>query len=177
MNVSLNIHPIFVHFPIALLTIYSVLELIRFRRLLDSSEWFHVKFGLVVLGVLLGLVTAYTGDMAKHLIPGGRTSPLISTHELWAETTLVIFSFAAAGYLVAFIKKFRIPFLYKRNFIGKVWKFLLRAEYLILETPLIIFIALVGLVSVFITGALGGSIVYGPSSDPFAYFVYHLFFP
>ncbi|MEK7110290.1 MAG: hypothetical protein AAB759_00205 [Patescibacteria group bacterium] len=39
----MNIHPAFVHFPIALLTIYAVLELARFRFFTARPYWFHLK--------------------------------------------------------------------------------------------------------------------------------------
>ena len=37
-------------------------------------------------------------------------------------------------------------------------------------------IALVGIVVITITGALGGAIVYGPEVDPIVSVIYHLFF-
>jgi len=36
--------------------------------------------------------------------------------------------------------------------------------------------ALIGAVCLTITGALGGAMVYGPTSDPFVSFIYTLFF-
>jgi hypothetical protein len=41
----------------------------------------------------------------------------------------------------------------------------------------IILLAILGLVTLLITGALGGAIVYGVAGDPFTAFVYKIFFP
>ena len=50
---KMNIHPIFVHFPIALLTLYSLAELIRWRRITELAYWFYVKaFAMIKLRIL-----------------------------------------------------------------------------------------------------------------------------
>lgn len=64
----MNIHPLFVHFPIALLTVYAVAELLRFKRLTSQVWWWNVKTLLLGVGLLGGFATLQTGEIAEELI-------------------------------------------------------------------------------------------------------------
>jgi uncharacterized membrane protein len=149
----MNIHPIFVHFPIALLSTYAVLELFRFSFLTRQPYWFYVKATLVILGTSSGYATLVTGVMAESLVKDQSYHPLISLHELWALVSMGIFTIIALIYLWSW---------YKGVFVMK--------------SKLVVVLALAGIISLLITGALGGSIVFGPNTDPFAHWVYNLFF-
>ena len=46
----MNIHPLLVHFPIALLTIYSLLELVPFKQIYRQSYWFYTKAIILIIG-------------------------------------------------------------------------------------------------------------------------------
>ena len=37
----MNVHPLLIHFPIALLTVYVVMECLRFKKLLAEHSWFY----------------------------------------------------------------------------------------------------------------------------------------
>lgn len=161
----MNIHPIFVHFPIAFFTLYAIAELIRFKVFTKQSYWFYIKAFLVTIGVFFALfLTIPTGKIAAGIVTNGNPDKLINTHALFAITTTIIFTIAAFGYGLEWLKRTNktLP------------AFLLKLQVFITETPAIIVIAFVGLICVSITGALGGSIVYGPESEPFSSFVYHL---
>ncbi|MEJ0021885.1 MAG: DUF2231 domain-containing protein [Candidatus Doudnabacteria bacterium] len=149
----MNIHPIFVHFPIALLTTYAVLELLRFDFINRQPYWFYVKAVLVILGALSGYVTIVTGLMAESLIKDQSSHTLISTHELWAITSIGIFSIIALVYLWSW------------------WN-----SRFGMKSKLVLVLALAGILCLLITGALGGSIIFGHTTDPFTNWIYNLFF-
>lgn len=149
----MNIHPIFVHFPVALLTTYAVLELLRFNFFTRQPYWFYVKAILVILGTLSGYVTLVTGLMAEELIEDQSLNSLISRHEFWAFTSMGIFTIIALAYLWSW------------------WKG--RFE---MRSKLVFVLALAGIICLLITGALGGSIVFGHETDPLTNWIYGLFF-
>jgi uncharacterized membrane protein len=165
----MNIHPIVLHFPIAMLTIYSILELLRFRIFRGQPYWFYIKATLVILGGLSAYVTVLTGVLVSDMIAAEDLSlqPLIQSHEFWAWTSVGIYSILAVCYLIAWIKK-------DSSF--QIWKFLVWLQVLVTETPLVIFLALLGLAALTITGALGGSIAFGHDTDPFTNWIYQIFF-
>lgn len=171
---SLNIHPIFVHFPIALLSVYVLLEVLRFKVVSKQSYIFYLKAIFVIFGTIGAGFALLTGKIAEELV-NEDVSYLVHVHQIWAILSSLIFGIIALCYFVAWINKDFPGFLakYKNNLI---WKILLKLSDNILKSPLIIILALIGFVAITITGALGGIIVYGQNSDPFAQFIYTLFF-
>src|SRR6266404_1408859 len=102
----MNIHPIFVHFPIALLTIYALLELIIFKKVNSQDYWFYIKASFAILGSLATATALYTGSMAEDLIPrGNATRHLVSIHSDWAVAATTIFGVLGFCYLVEWINK------------------------------------------------------------------------
>ena len=150
-----NLHPILVHFPIAFLSLYAVLEFIRFRKILALPYWFYIKALLVIVGALSTIPTILAGIAIKSGFSGDPVSVrIISFHEPFAITTSIIFGILAVGYLIAWIKG-------KSNFI--------------LTPAVSVILSILGLVAITVTGALGASIVYGPNLDPAVHFIYNLF--
>lgn len=137
----MNIHPIIVHFPIALLTLYAVFELIRFKKVTSQPYWFQIKAILAVLGTLGAYVAAASG-------PDGGGSALKEMHEQFASLTVLIFTIIALAYLLEWF----FPSKYS-NFVHRPY--------------IIIPLAILGLVAVTVTGGLGGALVYGTQFDPF----------
>lgn len=60
--------------------------------------------------------------------------------------------------------------------VKKIWIAIKKHTGYVLRSPFLPFLALIGLIAITMTGALGGAIVYGPNVDPVVKFVYSLFF-
>lgn len=165
----INVHPILVHFPIALLSIYSILELVQllpvWKNFLRQPYWFYVKAVLVIVGSLSTIPTMLAGIIAKPLFEDA--IQVVNVHETFAITTSIIFLFLGMLYVVIWMKK-----QIKKSSVA----FLLRLQKIIFLYHIEKILALIGLITITITGALGGIIAFGPGTDPLAHFVYILFF-
>jgi uncharacterized membrane protein len=173
----MNLHPIAVHFPIALLTVYSILEFVRLRKITSQPYWFYIKAIFVVFGSMGTLGALFTGDMAANLIKNDAQLRVVkNVHENFADATTFVFGILAVCYFISFLERAGYFTSIKNSFVNAVWKFLLKIKHLAIETPIVVFLALVGLILVTITGSLGGYMVYGEKVDPVVKFVYHIFF-
>jgi len=166
----MNVHPLLVHFPIAFFITYSLFELIPFKLVKKQVYWFHIKAILVILGVLGAFVAGITGKLAEASYPGLKY--LIKLHSSINELASAVFVLIAFAYFISWLKKSNISF----SKLGGLSKLILSYENIVLETPLIYFFAITGLLLISIGGALGGAIAYGPDFDPFTHFIYSLFF-
>lgn len=168
----MNPHPFFVHFPIALLTVYALLEIISFYSSNISEKTKGLKAFLVIIGSLAIYPTLFTGEIAEEniLSVDSPTSlkNLIETHSSFATASAVIFSIVALSYIWILIRG-RFSESLTQSFLGKFLTFL-NNQYI---SSLL---SLIGIIALTITGALGGAIVYGPNVDPFVSFVYGFLF-
>lgn len=163
-----NIHPIFVHFPIALLFIYSVIKILPFKKWISSVSWQHIERFLIVFGVFGAFVSLATGGTAEHLARANRQ--LIEVHSTFASISTFIYCVLLFGEII-FILNNSYQSLIKTE---KVKSFLIKLERLICNPFVSKLLALLGFISISITGLLGGVIVYGVSADPIAGFVIKL---
>ncbi len=129
------LHPMLVHFPIALLitsVLFDVLGAWLTRESLrEGALW------LLVLGVLTGLAAFASGDVAAEAAEkAGVAESLIETHEHLAGATLGVF-----GALL-------------------VWRLLLRNRFSPRTRVAYLMVAIVGLGLLSATGHYGGSLVY-----------------
>lgn len=154
---SFNIHPLLVHFPIALLIVYSFLEWVPIKKLTNLSYWFYIKAVFLFFGVLSAIPTGFTGKLIERQFRDKRA--LVHLHSNFAVAASVVYAILAGLYFLAWLKRSE-----------KQIKFLL-------PTPVIILISIFGFFLIIVIGALGGVIVYGPNLDPFTAFIYRLFFP
>jgi uncharacterized membrane protein len=140
------LHPIIVHFPIALLTLYGVLELVRFQKVLDKPYWFYTKAILISFGALGALAGVLTGLIASSwtLLAGPRIFVL---HQLFAFATVILSVGIAKGYLFHWLK----PNWYSEH---------------VLRPRVLITLAVLLLISITITGGIGGAMVRGTTFDP-----------
>ena len=181
MNFIESLHPILVHFPIALLTVYAILECVRFKKILEHHSIFYVKAFLTVVGFFAAIAAFSTGPEGSAVnswsgyagMTGSNGRPIVhqivDMHSNFATLTLIVFGIIAFSYLVVWIQRHYAPHY-------KIWDFFVSVACFIQKPSINIILAILGLVLVTVTGSLGGSIVYGPNVDPIVSFVYHLFF-
>jgi uncharacterized membrane protein len=170
MNIFASyLHPLLVHFPIALLSLYSCLELVSWGKLKKMENLKFTKALLATIGGLSLLAAREAGEAAGELVTGSSVRELMEKHEYYANFSAVVFGIIGTAYLLYLVvwligpnARFSKPF-----FVLQSW---------VIDTPLILLLAFVGLVTIFLTGALGGALVYGPSADPFTSFIYNLVF-
>ncbi len=130
-----NLHPLFVHFPIVLLTMFFVIDLlatlIKKTHLHTVADWF------LYLGTVFAGVTIATGLMAASSIPhGDNVHEIMETHE---HLGITIFSLASGL---------------------SIWRFF--AKSALQGAVNVVFLFLAGLLSLLILFAadLGGLMVY-----------------
>ncbi len=170
-----NIHPLLVHFPLAFLGLYAILEIARFRILTRQQWYVPAKMLLVFVGALATYPTVAAGAFIAGKLKGHGLDHVINTHATFALTTVVIFNLIALAYVVSAINRTQRetgPAFLQSSF----WRVLTHIQKLITDTSVVLVLALLGLGTLTITGALGGTIVYGPDFEPLASIIYHLFF-
>lgn len=170
----MDIHPIFVHFPIALLTVYSILELIRFEKITSQAYYFYVKACILIIGTLGAFASLSTGEMAERSVDRSLHG-LVEMHSTFAAISTWIFVVLSAIYLIIWISKTEYNQKLNNSSFAKIWNIKLNiANKIFNNKVLMVTLAILGLMAITMTGALGGAIVYGPDVDPIVSFFYHL---
>lgn len=157
----MTLHPIVVHFPVALCTLYALLELAGRLKFLNARPWFfYVKAVFAIIGAG-GTVAAYlTGRL--QFVTLDEVDVMTRTHAQWAWYTMWLFAFIGLMYLVLLVGKEFPTWLQKNALLARVygWSNALTSSWFMPA------IALVGLMCITVTGALGGATVYGRDVDP-----------
>ncbi|PIT92067.1 MAG: hypothetical protein COU08_04405 [Candidatus Harrisonbacteria bacterium CG10_big_fil_rev_8_21_14_0_10_42_17] len=143
----MNIHPAIVHFPIAFLMIYAVLEIVPFSRFLSRVPWHVIKLFLLYTGTISLFPAIVAGFIAASSY--GET-PAVNAHKQVALITSFIFVIIAAF-----------------TFFSKVDN---GQKRVIVKT-----LAVLGFLGMLFTGALGANLVYGSDGDFMVSFVVKLF--
>lgn len=164
-----NLHPIIIHFPIALLFFYSLIKIFPVKSWFPKISLITTERFLLLIGTIGIFFAKSSGEATKHLTNPERN--LVQMHELFANALTVF-------YVVLVVIEF-LPFL--NNFLKKK-KIIPQKILLILKTVsskiknkyLVFILSLLGIITLFITGLLGGVITYGPTADPLAPFVLKL---
>lgn len=169
----MDIHPLIVHFPIAFLGCYVVLELVPFSRWYSRMPWDSIKTFLVIFGTVGAMIALGTGSLAEENV-GGSLRNVVEMHQSFATITTSIFGILAVTYLIQWL--FREHATLLRFAPNSVALFGKAVSDFVLQRWLVVFLSLIGLIALGVTGALGGIIVYGPDLDPFTRFVYSLIF-
>lgn len=166
---SYNIHPLFVHFPIALLLLYSVIKVLPLERWFPRISWKDVERILLLFGFLGALAAIYTGDAAEQIAHPDRQ--LVDMHSLLATIATWIYGALFVGELSAMINRSALSLKQNWSWIIRITQLL---QKILCNKVFSIILALIGLVCITLTGLLGGVMVYGVSSDPVAPFVLKL---
>ncbi len=155
-----------VHFPIACLTGYAILELVSFIVPRRREKLLLTKEILLFVGVAGAWAALQTGEMAAGWEPEAVNAPLVlQKHAQAAEMTYSTFGFLAAWYVLKIIVanwRHTAP-AGLVSFLSNKWAHLL-----------IVLLALFGLMMVTVTGALGGAMVYWPDADPAVSVIYDI---
>ena len=132
-----NIHPLIVHFPIALLVIAVLFDAVRL--VFKKASWLHKTVLALYTTGSIGLIAAFlTGRRAVETVSvTGDAIPAVTSHEDWALYTLIYFLVFTAIRFVTWWKE-----------LEKGW-----------VLPVLIVPALVGTGMLWYTGELGAKLV------------------
>lgn len=156
-----DLHPIFVHFPIALFLLYSLLRLIPWPKKLLVVDWQIPRMVILAIGLLgAGLANA-TGEAAKHL--NRPNNQLVEMHETFAGFSVTIYVILLIAELIVFIK----PEWLEINYLKTIKPFILLLKK-ITGNWLFYLLSIIGALAITMTGLLGGVMVYGVKADPLA---------
>jgi len=99
-----NLHPLFVHFPIALISLFCVLDLAG--SLMRKAEWRRAADWFLYTGVLFSAMTVAAGLIAAGSVPhGGDVHEIMENHEhmgifvLLMATALAVWRWFAKGHI------------------------------------------------------------------------------
>ena len=162
-----NIHPLFVHFPIALLFVYSLIKILPLQAWFPRVAWRQIERVLLFIGVLGAFAALTTGGMAEELTHPNHQ--LVEMHSLFAGIATWLYVALLLGEIVTMADSLVVRYIPQR-FVQSVRNV---RDYLTIRFTAKI-IALAGLIAISITGLLGGVIVYGPTADPIAGIVLQL---
>ena len=163
-----NIHPLFVHFPIALLVVYSVLTILPLPKWFPKFAWRQIRQIVLLFGVLGAVAASSTGEIAEKLVRPDHD--LVEMHAFFAATSTWIYGVLLVGEVLLYVNNF----LQKKGMFTSVIPFLLWVEKCITHRIVTALLAFLGLLAISVTGLLGGVMVYGATADPVAPFVMNL---
>lgn len=157
-----NIHPLFVHFPIALLCVYSLIKVLPFERWFPSVSWKHIERAVLFGGVVGAFLSLSTGEIAEHLV--NPDNALVETHAFFATLSTWLYAALLAGEILV---------LFRERVMAKVQiaplnTLLVYVQKVSTHPTLSKILAVLALGALVITGVLGGVMVYGVSADPMA---------
>lgn len=169
----MNIHPIVVHFPIAILTVYAVLEFLSISHRFRAIAWLQsTKAFLVIVGAVTALLTLSTGEAAEHALTDQTLRPLVEMHATFAAIASDIFVVLALVYVFVCAQR-QAWYIKTPSFIQTLIRWYLKVFN---HVWVLAVLAMLGFIAMTITGSLGGAIVYGPEIDPVVSFFYNFFF-
>jgi uncharacterized membrane protein len=157
-----NIHPIFVHFPIAFLLLYSFIKIVPLYKWFPRVAWKQVGLVLLLAGVIGAFVANSTGEIAEHLVRPDHN--LVEMHATFASISTWVYGLLLIGEVLSVLTINIIP----KIGIPKLTSFLVSIQKILTNRTLSIILALAGLVAISVTGLLGGVMVYGTTADPIA---------
>lgn len=162
---SYNIHPIFVHFPIAFLLLYSFIKIVPFYKWFPKISWKHIERVLLFAGVIGAFVASLTGETAEHLVRPDRN--IVEMHSTFAGISTWVYAALLLGEILLLIT----PLLITKPNLAKLTKVLVAIQKVLINRVISILLAIVGLIAISVTGLLGGVMAFGLTADPVAPFV------
>ena len=105
MEFLANMHPKIVHFPLAFLMLYPVIE---FLALLSKKDFFSKTANLfLIIGTIGAFIAVFTGNQAYALVDGWQKESLIifNSHQTFANYTMWFFAALLAFRIYLYLKK------------------------------------------------------------------------
>lgn len=173
---SYDYHPIIVHIPVAFFTVYALLEIVTaFFVRLNTKTIFYIKCFLVFAGMIGVSGALATGEVASYLNRDSVPQSILHAHEAWAEFTagffwipIIIYVAIILNYERSYFEAKIVSWFGQQKFITTIFNVSKKlSSFFETKRWLLALIAMVGLIAVTVTGALGGAIVYSPNADPF----------
>lgn len=158
-----NIHPIFVHVPIAMLAVYSIIKIIPFKNWFPHVEWRQIERTLLFVGLLGAGAAFLTGDSAEQLLHPNRQ--LVDMHSTFGGAAIYLYGALLLGEITALINAHHVHYVDNKNFLRLTMHYL---ENILCNRAVSTLIAFIALIVITITGLLGGVIAYGVTADPIA---------
>lgn len=172
-NTNMNLHPIIIHFPIACLVLYTILEVVSFfipktRQKLHITTLFLLYIGLI--GTFFAL---QSGELAQDILDISK-SWLVDTHEDYGEFTHQLYMILWIFYIAYTILQNKIGKNYRPKIVKQYQQKLIDiSDHKGIKISIVI-IACIGLITLSITWALGWAISHGPDTDFIVSFFYNL---
>ncbi len=141
MEILSKIHPVIIHFPVAMFSLYVLFEFINLFY--EDPKYHKMVNGFLLLGVIAGVAAVLTGNQAAENVERFFNVPvvlkeMIEEHETYATITMWYFTFLLVG---------RFYLTNKKKFTK-----MLKVTFVIL--------AVIGLLLIYETGEHGGKLVY-----------------
>jgi uncharacterized membrane protein len=160
----MNLHPIIVHFPIALLVLYTSLEVVSFFKKSRAEKLSFTKIFLLVVGIVWTFFALQSGEVAQDLL---WKSDLIHQHEEFAEMTYKTYLIILLIYIIT---RETVLIKFKNPILSKISTFVAYLK----TYGVVVLLSVIWLVLLTIVWALWGAISHGPAVDPIVQYIYTL---
>ncbi len=161
-----NLHPIFVHFPIALLFVYSIIKILPVYRWLPNVAWRDIERVLLVFGLGGAYLSLSTGEQSADLSRPNES--LVEAHAFFANFSTRMYLLLLIGEVANYLNTKNFSFVNKINYLPKLIAWI---EKVLTNKNLVLILVVLGFITLFLTGVLGGVLVYGTTADPLAPFI------
>lgn len=161
-----NLHPIFVHFPIALLFVYSIIKILPVYRWLPNVAWRDIERVLLVFGLGGAYLSLSTGEQSADLSRPNES--LVEAHAFFANFSTRMYLLLLIGEVANYLNTKNFSFVNKINYLPKLIAWI---EKVLTNKNLVLILVVLGFITLFLTGLLGGVLVYGTTADPLAPFI------
>jgi hypothetical protein len=122
---------------------------------------------LLFFGTIGAFVALQTGEIAEQLVKPSHD--LVEVHSNFATITTYIFGALTLGEICAYV---RTKMWFTHKSVARILRFI---DTVFTHRTVSFVLAVVGLIALFVTGVLGGVLVYGTTADPFSPFLISLF--
>lgn len=162
----MDLHPLVVHFPIAMLFVWSVIEIVRPQKWIPAVSWGSVQVVMLGVGFFGALAALITGDIAAE----GLQNEIVDVHETVAQITTFIYAVFVVDMALPFVLRVLVRILPEGLYamcvrVARIVESIMQRSFVRRMG------ALLGVIFLTLTGMLGGAMVYGPNADPLTPYV------